>query len=58
MIVYSISGRYLTVNYQTKHGTVSSTVAYAKGSDPRPLARMAYASAKQEAESLKKHDRD
>jgi hypothetical protein len=54
--MYKIEGRYLTATYHGKNGDFKSTVAYQNGSDPRPLAEMAYASAKQAHDAKVKQD--
>lgn len=53
---YKIVGRYLTAFYVGKNGKFSSTVAYANGSNPEKLARMAYASAKHDHDNAGKRD--
>lgn len=53
---YKITGRYLTVTYHGKNGSFASTVGYANGSNPMPLAKMAWASAKQAHDAKVKQD--
>ncbi len=53
---YKIAGRYLTVRYTGKNGVFFSTVAYFNGSNPEPLVRMAFASAKHDHDTNVKRD--